>query len=83
MVADLILGINAYHADAAACIVRSPQLAKVDLGAVTHVAVNRSSRANFFRELRYVAFARRLDLPRRQADPNRVEKSRRNGLRME
>src|SRR6516164_8141016 len=87
MAADLILGINAYHADAAACIVRDGKLlaaaeeerfrrvkhwagfpsqainyclreAKVDLGAVTHVAVNRSSRANFFRKLRYVAFAR-------------------------
>ena len=87
MAADLILGINAYHADAAACIVRDGKLlaaaeeerfrrvkhwagfpsqainyclseAKVDLGDVTHVAVNRSSRANFFRKLRYVAFAR-------------------------
>ena len=87
MAADLILGINAYHADAAACIVRDGKLlaaaeeerfrrvkhwagfpsqaisyclseAKVDLGDVTCVAVNRSSRANFFRKLRYVAFAR-------------------------
>ena len=87
MAADFILGINAYHADAAACIVRDGKLlaaaeeerfrrvkhwagfptqainyclseAKVDLGDVTHVAVNRSSRANFFRKLRYVAFQR-------------------------
>ncbi len=85
MAARLILGINAYHADAAACIVRDGQLlaaaeeerfrrikhwagfpsqaiqyclreAKVDLGEVTHVAVNRNSRANFLRKLRYVAF---------------------------
>ena len=82
-----ILGINAYHADAAACIVRDGKLvaaaeeerfrrikhwagfpsqaiayclteAKVDLGDVTHVAVNRSARANFFRKLSYVAFKR-------------------------
>jgi carbamoyltransferase len=81
---SLILGINAYHADAAACIVRDgvllaaveeerfrrikhwagfPSLAiayclgeaKADLGDVTHVAVNRSGRANFFRKLSYVA----------------------------
>jgi carbamoyltransferase len=87
MAADLILGINAYHADAAACIVRDGKLlaaaeeerfrrikhwagfpsqainyclseAKIDLGDVTHVAVNRSSRANFFRKLGYVAFKR-------------------------
>ena len=87
MAADLILGINAYHADAAACIVRDGKLlaaaeeerfrrvkhwagfpsqainyclkeAKIDLGDVTRVAVNRSSRANFFRKLRYVAFKR-------------------------
>jgi carbamoyltransferase len=32
--------------------------AKIDLGDVTHVAVNRSSRANFLRKLRYVAFTR-------------------------
>ena len=79
----LILGINAYHADAAACIVRDGVLvaaaeeerfrrikhwagfpsqaigyclkeAKVDLGDVTHVAVNRSGRANFLRKLAYV-----------------------------
>jgi carbamoyltransferase len=79
----LILGINAYHADAAACIVRDGKLvaaaeeerfrrikhwagfpsqaigyclqeAKVDLGDVTHVAVNRSGRANFLRKLTYV-----------------------------
>jgi len=87
MAADLILGINADHADAAACIVRDGKLlaaaeeerfrrikhwagfpsqaigyclkaANVDLSDVTHVAVNRSSRANFFRKLRYVAFKR-------------------------
>src|SRR5262249_57360070 len=87
MAADLILGINAYHADAAACIVRDGKLlaaaeeerfrrvkhwagfpsqainfclreAKADLGDVTHVAVNRSGRANLFRKLRYVAFKR-------------------------
>src|SRR3984893_13945791 len=83
MVAPLILGINAYHADAAACIVRDGKLlaaaeeerfrrikhwagfpsqaisyclteAKVDLGDVTHVAVNRNGRANLFRKLSYV-----------------------------
>src|SRR6516164_2583933 len=87
MAADFILGINAYHADAAACIVRDGALlaaaeeerfrrvkhwagfpsqaisyclaeAKIDLGDVTRVAVNRSSRANFLRKLRYVAFKR-------------------------
>ncbi|MGA9895041.1 MAG: carbamoyltransferase C-terminal domain-containing protein [Xanthobacteraceae bacterium] len=87
MASDLILGINAYHADAAACIVRDGKLlaaaeeerfrrikhwagfpsqaigyclneAKVDLSDVTHVAVNRNSRANFFRKLGYVAFRR-------------------------
>ena len=87
MAADLILGINAYHGDAAACIVRDGKLlaaaeeerfrrikhwagfpsqainyclseAKIDLGDVTCVAVNRSSRANFFRKLSYVAFKR-------------------------
>ncbi|MGB6657846.1 MAG: carbamoyltransferase N-terminal domain-containing protein, partial [Xanthobacteraceae bacterium] len=87
MASDLILGINAYHADAAACIVRDGELlaaaeeerfwrikhwagfpsqaigyclneAKVDLSDVTHVAVNRNSRANFFRKLGYVAFRR-------------------------
>jgi carbamoyltransferase len=87
MTADLILGINAYHADAAACIVRDGKLlaaaeeerfrrikhwagfptqairyclqeAKVDLGDVTQVAVNRNGRANFFRKLGYVAFKR-------------------------
>ena len=81
---SLILGINAYHADAAACIVRDGQLvaaaeeerfrrikhwagfpsqaiayclqeAKIDLSRVTHVAVNRSGRANFLRKLAYVA----------------------------
>jgi carbamoyltransferase len=88
MAADqLILGINAYHADAAACIVRGGSLvaaaeeerfrrikhwagfpsraiayclqeAKLDLGDVTHVAVNRSARANFFRKLAYVTVHR-------------------------
>ena len=88
MASDLmILGINAYHADAAACIVRNGQLlaaaeeerfrrikhwagfpsqaiayclkeAKIELSDVTHVAVNRSGRANLFRKLRYVAFKR-------------------------
>jgi carbamoyltransferase len=87
MAAHLILGINAYHADAAACIVRDGKLlaaaeeerfrrvkhwagfpsqainyclteAKIDLGDVARVAVNRSGRANFFRKLRYVAFKR-------------------------
>jgi carbamoyltransferase len=88
MASDLIiLGINAYHADAAACIVRDGQLlaaaeeerfrrikhwagfpsqaisyclneAKIDLSDVTHVAVNRSGRANLFRKLRYVASKR-------------------------
>ena len=84
---SLILGINAYHADAAACVVRDgvliaaaeeerfrrlkhwagfPSLAiayclkeaKVDLGDVTHVAVNRNGRANFWRKLVYVASQR-------------------------
>jgi len=87
MAPDLILGINAYHADAAACIVRDGKLlaaaeeerfrrikhwagfpsqaiayclseAKADLGDVTHIAVNRSARANFFRKLSYVALRR-------------------------
>src|SRR5689334_14647718 len=87
MTAQLILGINAYHADAAACIVRVGKLlaaaeeerfrrvkhwagfpsqaigyclqeAKVDLGDVTHVAVNRNGRANFLRKLGYVALNR-------------------------
>ena len=81
---SLILGINAYHADAAACIVRDGELvaaaeeerfrrikhwagfprlaiayclneAKADLGDLTHVAVNRSGRANFGRKLAHVA----------------------------
>src|SRR4029077_7278547 len=80
----IILGINAYHADAAACILRDGVLvaaaeeerfrrikhwagfpsraiayclaeAKVDLGDVARVAINRSGRANFFRKLAYVA----------------------------
>jgi carbamoyltransferase len=79
----IVLGINAYHADAAACIVRDGTLlaaaeeerfrrikhwagfpsraiayclqeAKVELSDVTHVAVNRSARANFVRKLTYV-----------------------------
>jgi carbamoyltransferase len=83
----IILGINAYHADAAACIVRNGQLlaaaeeerfrrikhwagfpsqaigyclkeANIELSDVTHVAVNRSSRANLFRKLSYVALRR-------------------------
>jgi carbamoyltransferase len=87
MAAPLILGINAYHADSAACIVRDGKLlaaaeeerfrrtkhwagfpsqaiqyclreAKVDLGDVTQVAVNRNGRANLLRKLRYVAFHR-------------------------
>jgi carbamoyltransferase len=87
----LILGINAYHADAAACIVRDGVLvaaaeeerfrrvkhwagfpteairyclneARGDLRDVTHVAVNRDGRANFFRKLGYVAA--RLPSPR-------------------
>src|SRR5580692_1540244 len=80
----IILGINAYHADAAACILRDGVLvaaaeeerfrrlkhwagfpsraiayclqeAKVDLGDVSHVAVNRNGRANFLRKLAYAA----------------------------
>jgi len=87
MTAPLVLGINAYHADAAACIVRDGTLlaaaeeerfrrikhwagfssqaiayclseARIKLSDVTHVAVNRSSRANLFRKLSYVAFKR-------------------------
>src|ERR1700746_2842727 len=87
MAAQFILGINAYHADAAACIVRDGKLLAAAeeerfrrvkhwagfpsqasnyclkegitaLGDVTHVAVTRSSRANFLRKLRYVAFTR-------------------------
>jgi carbamoyltransferase len=87
MAAPLILGINAYHADSAACIVSDGKLldaaeeerfrrtkhwagfpsqaiqyclreAKVDLGDVTQVAVNRNGRANLLRKLRYVAFHR-------------------------
>ncbi len=83
----LILGINAYHADAAACIVRDGQLvaaaeeerfrrikhwagfpsqaigyclqeAKVDLADLSHVAVNRSGRANFLRKLAYIVSRR-------------------------
>src|SRR5438477_1482468 len=83
----IILGLNAFHADSAAALVRDGVLiaaaeeerfrrvkhwagfpsqainyclreAKVDFGDITHVAVNRSSRANLFRKLSYVAFAR-------------------------
>jgi carbamoyltransferase len=83
----IILGINAYHADAAACLVRGGELvaaaeeerfrrvkhwagfpsqaiayclkeATLDLGDVTHVAVNRSGRANFFRKLGYMLAGR-------------------------
>jgi carbamoyltransferase len=79
----VILGINAYHADAAACVVRDGTLvaaaeeerfrrkkhwagfplhairyclteAKVEPRDLTHVAVNRNSRANFLRKLTYV-----------------------------
>ncbi|MFZ0237318.1 MAG: carbamoyltransferase N-terminal domain-containing protein [Xanthobacteraceae bacterium] len=82
---SIILGINAYHADAAACIVRYGKLAAeeerfrrikhwagfpaqavkyclreagIDLDDVTHVAVNRNNRTNFFRRLSYVALQR-------------------------
>ena len=77
---SIILGINAYHADAAACILRDGRLiaaaeeerfrrikhwagfpsravrycleeCNVDLADVTHVAVNRSDRANVLRKL--------------------------------
>jgi carbamoyltransferase len=88
MTSDLIiLGINAYHADAAACIVRDGKLvaaaeeerfrrikhwagfpsgaiayclreAKLELGDVTHVAVNRSAKANLARKLAYVVAQR-------------------------
>ncbi len=88
MTSDLIiLGINAYHADAAACIVQDGKLVaaaeeerfrrikhwagfpsqavgyclhetKIDMSDVTHVAVNRSGRANFYRKLSYVLFKR-------------------------
>ncbi len=81
------LGINAYHADAAACLLRDGTLvaaaeeerfsrikhwagfpsqaigyclreAKIDLGDVSHIAVNRNTRANFLRKLAYVATRR-------------------------
>jgi predicted NodU family carbamoyl transferase len=83
----IILGISAYHADAATCLVRGDELvaaaeeerfrrakhwagfpsqaigyclreAKLDLGDVTHVAVNRGARANFFRKLGHVLASR-------------------------
>jgi carbamoyltransferase len=79
----IILGINAYHADAAACIVRDGKLvaaaeeerfrrikhwagfpshaiayclqeAGLELRDVTHVAINRSARANLARKFAYV-----------------------------
>src|ERR1700757_798713 len=83
----IILGLNAFHADSAAAVVRDGVLlaaveeerfrrikhwagfpsqaiaycldeAKADLGDVTHLAVNRSGKANFFRKLSYVASRR-------------------------
>ncbi len=83
----IILGINAYHADSAACIVRDGALiaaaeeerfrrvkhwagfpslavryclqeAKVDLGDVAHVAVNRSGGANFWPKVAYILASR-------------------------
>jgi carbamoyltransferase len=83
----IILGINAYHADSAACIVRDGELiaaaeeerfrrikhwagfpslaisyclheAKADLGDVTHVAVNRSGKANLLAKVGYVLASR-------------------------
>ncbi len=79
----IILGINAYHADAAACVMRGGSLlaaaeeerfrrvkhwagfpscaisyclneAKIDLGDVTSIAINRSGRANVLRKLAYM-----------------------------
>jgi carbamoyltransferase len=81
----VVLGINAYHADAAACLLRDGKLVaaaeeerfrrikhcagfpsgaisyclnegRVDLGDVTHIAINRSNSANFFRKFAYVVF---------------------------
>lgn len=81
------MGLNAYHADSSACVVRGGALvaaaeeerfrrvkhwagfpllsiayclqeAKVDLGDVTHIAVNRSPRANLFRKIAYVVARR-------------------------
>lgn len=83
----VILGINAYHADSAACIVRDGRLiaaaeeerfrrvkhwagfptlavsyclqeAKVELSDVTHVAVNRSGKANLLSKVAYVLASR-------------------------
>src|SRR6516225_12134139 len=83
----IILGLNAFHADSSAALVRDGKLiaaaeeerfrrikhwagfpsqaiayclseARIKLSDVTHVAVNRSSRANLFRKLSYVAFKR-------------------------
>jgi carbamoyltransferase len=83
----IILGINAYHADSAACIVRDGALvaaaeeerfrrvkhwagfpslavsyclqeANIDLGGVTHVAVNRRGRANLLSKVAYVLASR-------------------------
>src|SRR5487761_2415356 len=79
-----ILGVNAFHGDSSACLVRDGELvaaaeeerfrrvkhwagfpsqaiayclseARADLGDLSHVAVNRSGRANFFRKLAYIA----------------------------
>src|SRR5260370_5382374 len=83
----IILGLNAFHGDSAAALLRDGVLvaaaeeerfrrlkhwagfpsraiayclqeAKVDLGDVACVAVNRSGRANFFRKLAYSATRR-------------------------
>jgi carbamoyltransferase len=83
----IIVGLNAYHADSAACLVRDGKLvaaaeeerfrrvkhwagfpskalayclteAKVTLKDVTHIAVNRSNRANLARKLAYVVLKR-------------------------
>jgi carbamoyltransferase len=81
--AMIIVGLNAYHADAAACLMRDGKLiaaaeeerfrrikhwagfpsqalacclaeAKLTLADVTHIAINRSNRANLRRKLAYV-----------------------------
>src|ERR1700688_3347557 len=83
----IILGLNAFHADASAALVRDGKLvaaaeeerfrrikhwagfpsravayclreAKLELGDVTHVAVNRSAKANLARKLAYVVAQR-------------------------
>src|SRR5580692_7620618 len=80
----IILGLNAFHGDSAAALIRDGKLvaaaeeerfrrikhwagfpseaigyclkaAKAEPGDVTHIAVNRSGRANFIRKLAYVA----------------------------